>query len=284
MTTAPLDGIHILSTAINVPGPAAAARLAAMGARVTKVEPPTGDPLRLFSPAWYAELTAGQTILTLDHKDPAHQRELHDRLAAADLLLTASRPAALERLGLHWTTLHTRHPRLAHVGITGFPHPNENVSGHDLNYLAELGLLQPPHMPITLLADLAGAERAAAEALALILQRERTGVAAQSWVSLYESAQPFAAPLRHSITTPGAVLGGGLPGYRVYQTADGYIAVAALELHFLQRLEAMTGIAPITHDALEALFKTETSAAWHAKALDADIPIAIVQTTPPQIP
>lgn len=41
----PLTGVNVVSLAINLPGPAACARLAEFGAAVTKVEPPGGDPL-----------------------------------------------------------------------------------------------------------------------------------------------------------------------------------------------------------------------------------------------
>ena len=48
-----LDGMRAVSLAVNVPGPTTAARLVALGASVTKVEPPAGDPLETAHPAWY---------------------------------------------------------------------------------------------------------------------------------------------------------------------------------------------------------------------------------------
>ena len=96
----PLDGIRVVSLAVNLPGPLAAARLAAMGATVTKVEPPDGDPLQRYASGWYAELTQGQQVLTLDLKDRADRTQASRLLADADVLLTAMRPSALARLGL----------------------------------------------------------------------------------------------------------------------------------------------------------------------------------------
>lgn len=58
--TAPLDGFRVVSLAVNLPGPLAAARLREMGAEVIKVEPPAGDPLAVGAPSWYAELIGGQ--------------------------------------------------------------------------------------------------------------------------------------------------------------------------------------------------------------------------------
>src|SRR4051794_29898571 len=47
----PLGGIQVVSLALNVPGPAAAARLCRLGAALAKVEPPGGDPLASGCPA-----------------------------------------------------------------------------------------------------------------------------------------------------------------------------------------------------------------------------------------
>src|SRR5687767_5359056 len=53
---APLEGIRIVLIGVNVPGPVAAARLAEMGAAVTKVEPTGGDQLERLCPDWYHSL------------------------------------------------------------------------------------------------------------------------------------------------------------------------------------------------------------------------------------
>ena len=84
--------MRAVSLAVNVPGPTAAARLAALGASVTKVEPPGGDPLAAAHPAWYDELPRGQRVLTLDLKQAADQAILDEAPRASDLLLTSSRP------------------------------------------------------------------------------------------------------------------------------------------------------------------------------------------------
>src|SRR5438132_29255 len=98
----PLENIHILTLAINLPGPLAVARLRQMGATVVKVEPPGGDPLSFAKPDWYRELHEGVEILPLDLKEKDHRDELNRQLERADLLMTATRPAALARLGLSW--------------------------------------------------------------------------------------------------------------------------------------------------------------------------------------
>jgi alpha-methylacyl-CoA racemase len=87
-----------------------------------------------------------------------------------------------------------------------------------------------------LVADLAGAERAVSAALLLLFTRERGRGAGYAQVALSEAAQSFAEPLRQGLTAPGGVLGGGFPGYRTYRARDGYVALAALEPHFWERL------------------------------------------------
>ncbi|HEY8552776.1 MAG TPA: CoA transferase [Thermaerobacter sp.] len=239
----PLRGCRVVNLALNVPGPVAAARLQALGATVVKVEPPGGDPLASAAPAWYRQLTAGQEVVTLDLKTPDGREALERLLTDADLLLTAQRPSALARLGLAPADVGRRFPRLAYVAIIGYPAPRQDEPGHDLTYLAETGLLDPPVLPRTLMADLAGAERAAAAALALLLARQRGLPDRYVEVILAEAARALAAPLEHGLTGPGGWLGGGLPFYRCYRARDGWVAVAALEPRFARRLLAELSLA-----------------------------------------
>ena len=169
----PLNGIRVLNLAVNLPGPAAAQRLHRLGAVVVKVEPPGGDPMELYHAEWYRDMAAGHAIMKLDLKAPEGRARLAALLTETDLLITASRPAAMARLGLDWPSLNRQYPRLCQVAIVGYPAPRENEAGHDLTYQASLGLLTPPHMPRTLLADMAGAEQTIAASLALLLARER---------------------------------------------------------------------------------------------------------------
>ena len=272
-----LDGIRIVTLAVNLPGPAAARRLHGLGAEVVKVEPPSGDPMELYHAQWYRDMARGQRVVRLDLKGADDRKALHDLLATADLLITASRPAALTRLGLDWASLHRDFPRLCHVAIVGYPAPRDNEAGHDLTYQASLGLLTPPHMPRTLMADMAGAEQTAASALALLLARERGQAAGYAEVALSEAAAAMAEPLRYGTTTPGALLGGAIPEYNIYRTADGWVAVAALEPHFKQRLESLLKIA--TPEEYRSAFAGQSSSYWQEWGQQRDIPIETVRDT-----
>ena len=281
VTNGPLAGLMVVTLAVNVPGPAAAARLRALGASVVKVEPPSGDPLMHHNPAWYRALSGGQEVVKLNLKEPEDFSLLEGYLTRADLLLTSSRTGALKRLGLDPDELRRKYPRLSGVAITGFPSPRGDEPGHDLTYLAEYGLLTPPEMPRSLLADLAGAERAVSAALALLLGRERGVGSAHVEVALSEAAAYLAEPLRFGITAPGAHLGGGFPGYGLYEASDGWIAVAALEPHFWEGLRGELGLEDAGREALEEVFRRETAAHWEGWAAGRDLPIVALKGAPP---
>src|SRR5690348_16922617 len=272
-----LSGISVISLSINTPGPVAAWRLAEMGASVTKVEPPAGDPLKTFAPEWYKSLANRQRIMTLDLKNSDDRQELETLLKKADLLLASSRPSALRRLKLEWQTLHARHPRLCFVGIVGYPEPLEERSGHDLTYLASAGLVNPPQLPPSLYVDLAGAERCVSLAMALLLRHERTGEAGCATVSLYRCAVELAVPVRAGLTSPDGMLRGSHPLYGLYEASDGWIAIAALESHFAERLLAGLGLQQPDREKLAEAFRRRNADEWEQWAIERDLPLAAVR-------
>jgi crotonobetainyl-CoA:carnitine CoA-transferase CaiB-like acyl-CoA transferase len=245
-----LQGLRAVSMALNLPGPAACARLRELGATIVKVEPLAGDPFSQFCPPWYRRLHAGLEVHRVDLKSPEGRAAMERFLHGADLFITAQRPAALARLGLDSTSLAARHPRLCHVAITGHAPPDDGIAGHDLTYLALHGLLAPPALPPTLFADMAGAERVVSTALALVHARDRDGRGHAAAVPLADAAAALAQPLAEGLTRRGALLGGGFAGYNLYAARDGWVAVAALEPHFARRLGEALGLDELTVEGL----------------------------------
>ena len=268
----PLAGIRVVSLASNLPGPIAAAQLASMGAQVTKIEPPAGDPLAAVARAWYNELVADQEIVVLDLKQSEQRGRLDDYLAEADALITAMRPSALSRLDLH--RLSETHPALVHVEIVGHDGDAAEVPGHDLTYQAAHGTLCPPTMPLVPVANLLGAERAVSAAVAGLLSRTRVGRGGHYKIVLDHAAQMAGAAVRHGLMGPATPLGGALPTYRIYPTLDGYVALGALEPHFAARVTEHIGR---TIEELESTFKTRTTSDWEAIGRELDIPLAEVK-------
>jgi alpha-methylacyl-CoA racemase len=261
----PLKGVRIISLALNLPGPAALRRLADMGARCLKVNPPTGDAMQAYTPQGYGLLHQGIQELTLDLKALRGQAALAKRLAHCDVLLTSFRPSALAKLGLDWKALRRAHPHLSLVQIVGAPGPQAEVPGHDLTYQAEVGLVPGMALPASLFADMAGALMASEAVLQAMLMQKNTGKGSLHEVALSEAAAWLALPRDWKMTTPDGAVGGAHAGYRLYACQDGRVAVAALEPHFAQRLCEAAGVA-LGHPVKD-MFKPEVHqavAAWLA--------------------
>ncbi|HEU0190753.1 MAG TPA: CoA transferase [Mycobacterium sp.] len=272
-----LDGVRVVSLAVNIPGPLAAARLAGLGAMVTKVEPPGGDPLAAVAPDWYVDLVRNQTVLVLDLKDSGDRAKLDVELAGADLFLTSTRPAALRRLGLDGAN--QRFLGLSHVEIVGYDGDLEDRPGHDLTYQAAHGTLQPPLMPTVPVVDLLGAERAVSAALLALLAKAGSGAGQTHRVVLADAAADAGAAVRYGISGPGDPLGGATPTYGIYPSADGYLAVGAIEPHFRERTLTALGAAD-TREDLARIFAGHSTRHWEELAAKVDIPLTGIAGTP----
>lgn len=262
----PLSGLRAICMAINVPGPAAAAILAAQGMEIIKIEPPAGDLTGHAMPGWYAELNRAATVETVDLRSEGGTARFHELLRGADLLISSHRRTALARLGITVPELAALNPALCWVEIVGDTQAPD-VPGHDLTYQAAVGLLQGEAMPRTLIADLAGAEAAAGAAAALLLGRERGRPGRHAAVGLRQAAERFAAPVRHRATVAGGILSGARPEYAIYPLADGHVACAAFEPHFKARLDALAGDDPA------GFFAALTMAECRALAEAEDLPL-----------
>jgi crotonobetainyl-CoA:carnitine CoA-transferase CaiB-like acyl-CoA transferase len=281
--TKPLKGVRVISLALNLPGPAALRRLADMGARCTKINPPAGDAMKAYTPAGYEMLHAGVRELTLDLKTPAGQAALHKRLATTDVLLASFRPSALRKLGLGWASLRQQYPQLSLIQIVGAPGLMAEVPGHDLTYQAEVGLVPGLDLPASLFADMAGALLASEATLQAVLQQKTSGRGSFREVALSEAAHWLALPRQWKMTTPDGPVGGAHAGYKLYPCKDGRVAVAALEPHFAQRLCEAAGLSishpvrdlfkPATAKAIAGFLATQTVDQLNALAQARDIPM-----------
>ncbi len=289
-----LGGVRILSLALNLPGPAALMRCAAMGAVCRKLEPPSADPMALYSPRAYADMHGGIEVWQAHLKSESGQAALEQALAATDVLLTSFRPAALDKLGLGWDALSRRHPHLSMVRIVGSAGPLADVPGHDLTYQAEAGLVQGGTLPPSLFADMAGALMASEAVLQACLHRQRSGHGSLREVGLAQAAQWLALPWHWGLTTPEGEVGGAHAGYRVYACADGSVAVAALEPHFAARLCAVAGLPangdachmrdPATHAAIAAFVRGLDCTQLDALAQSHDLPLHTLPGAGPAAP
>jgi len=251
--------------ALNLPGPLAVAHLAEEGAGVTKIEPPAGDPLAAICASLYNQLHRHVHVERVDLKSAGGDSRIRTLLGDADVFISSQRPSALARLGLDSVSL----APIRWLNIVG-ERAQPEVAGHDLTYLARAGLLRD-ELPVTVLADVMGSERAFSAVLLLL--RQPPGTHAE--VGLYDSLDSLAAPLRHGLTAPGALLGGGLPAYGIYPAKEGTVAIAALEPHFRERLYRALALAP--ESDLRAVMLERTAEEWERWGEQYDVPIARVR-------
>ncbi|MCG6902470.1 MAG: CoA transferase [Rhodobacter sp.] len=247
----PLDGLVVLDFTTLLPGPMASLLLAEAGAEVIKVERPgTGDEMRAYPPekggesALFALLNRGKDSLTVDLKSPEDRARLVPFLDRADVVIEQFRPGVMARLGLGYEDLSQTYPGLIYCSITGFGQtgPKAQVAGHDLNYIAQTGLLAlsigPPEAPVVppaLIADLAGGAYPAMMNILLALElRRQSGRGTHLDISMTDNMFPLAwwALGQRAATgvAPGNgdnLLTGGAARYRLYPASDGQILAAA---------------------------------------------------------
>ena len=232
----PLEGALVVDLTRYLPGPFASRELLQLGARVVRIEPPGGDPMRETAPAWHEALNEGKESVTCDLKaEPDRGRAL---CADADVVIEGFRPGVAGRLGIGPADLPDT---VVYCSITGFGvgGKHEQRAAHDLNYQGWAGLLADtaPALPPVQVADLAaGSLTAVNRILAALLEREKTGRGAHLVVSMTHASHRFAAHRLGGEPVP-KLLTGGLACYGIYPTADGrYLTVAALEQKFFARL------------------------------------------------
>lgn len=102
-------------------GPMCGAVLAAMGARVTRIESSRRpDPTRTSTPEFFRRLNGAKCDLSLDLAEARGQARLRDAVDGADILITSARPRAFEGLGLDPGDVFAANPGLVWVAVTAY--------------------------------------------------------------------------------------------------------------------------------------------------------------------
>jgi len=273
MTQLPLKGILVLDFSTLLPGPFATLMLAEAGATVIKVERAgRGDEMRSYEPKLGADsmnfqlLNAGKDSIVVDLKAKDAFERMKPLIAKADVVVEQFRPGVMDRLGFGYNALRAINPKLIYCAITGWGQsgPKSTVAAHDLNYMADAGLLGlscgndgAPVVPPVLVADLAGgAYPAAVNILLAIIHRDRTGEGACLDIAMGENLLPLAYWGLGDGFVAGqwprggdALVTGGSPRYQIYRTADErYLAAAPIEERFWHNFCELIGLAPALRD------------------------------------
>lgn len=248
-----LQGLTVLDLSRNLPGPACALMLQELGASVVKIEPPHGDEARSM-PTLYQALNGNKTIVTADFRTPEGIATLKEHAQKADVLIEGFRPGVMAEMGCSYDTLKALNPRLVMCSITGYGQTGDKarLAGHDINFLAESGLLKRLQtadgqlaMPGMQIGDVfGGTAMAAIGILAGLLKAQRTGQGCYVDISMTHCLAPLKvlpdamAQMWQALTGKPMphqedLLSGGLACYNLYRTADGHtLVVGALEHRF----------------------------------------------------
>ena len=251
----PLQGQIVLDFSQFLAGPAAAMRLADLGARVIKIERPNGGDIcrQLYisnlgvegDSTLFHSINRNKEGFAADLKNPDDLAAVRTLITKADVLIENFRPGVMAKLGLDFAAVSKMNPRLVYGSVTGYGtegpwvgKPGQDLLAQSLSGLTWLsGNDGEPPVPMGLsVADLTASAHLVEGILACLVRRSVTGAGGRVEVSLMESildlqfevitthlndgGQP---PRRSAVSNGHAYLGAP---YGIYASSDGYLALA----------------------------------------------------------
>lgn len=295
-----LDGIRVLDLTRLLPGPYATQLLADAGADVVKVEDPKRGDYARETPPYTEEgvgrlfdaVNRGKRSVALDLTDESDRNAFYALAAEADAVVEGFSPGTVEKLGVDYDTLTEYNEDIVYCSVSGYGQTGDfrDRAGHDLNYLASVGVLdanrrdtdEQPRIPGVPIADMTGGLFAAFSVATALLSRELGAGGAYIDTSLADAAfsasQPLSMLAFDDDPRPGRTpLTGQFPWYDTYEAAEGgHVALAALEEPFWESFceaaerpdlvdyHGTTDPAELEalRDELEDVFAERTAAEW----------------------
>jgi len=292
----PLNGVKMIEIAGIVPGPFAAMMLADMGADILRIDRAQTDGLGLTGDPEVPSLDflgRGRRSIAVDLKNPEGVATVLRLAEKADALLEGFRPGVMERLGLGPDVCLERNPRLVYGRMTGLGQegPLAHAAGHDINYIALAGALDPigrrggpPCPPLNLVGDFGGGGMLLAYGVVCaLLERSHSGKGQVVDAAMVDGAAALMT-IFHGAQQSGwwneergtNMLDTGAHFYDVYETKDAkYVSIGSIEPKFYAELLEKTGLAgediprqmdrsgwESTKERLKGIFKSKTRDEW----------------------
>lgn len=303
----PLDHIRILDLSWLLPY---TTLLADFGADVIKIEEPTrGDYSRGLPPLVDGEGAAflinhrNKKSMTLNLKFEKGKKIFYKLVEKSDVLVESFRPGVVKRLGVDYETVKKFNQKIIYCSVSGYGQngPYKDLPGHDINYIAEAGILGLNKtsegkfvIPDINIADLAACLYAPISILIALINREKTGRGQYIDLSIFDSAVSLLSLPASAYFATGfeGFPFKGLPHYNIYQTKDEkYITLGILEERFWRNLCKVLDKEEMTKDIFptgkrrkeifslfEKTFKTRDRDEWFTLLKDADVPCGSVHT------
>lgn len=263
MIELPLKGLVVLEFCQYLSGPSAGLRLADLGARVIKIERPQGgDAGRKLaikdmwvddSSLLFHTINRNKESFTANLKDEEDVAIIKKLITKADVLMHNFRPGIMQKNGLDYSTVQQLNPRIIYAEISGYGKegPWKNKPGQDLLLQSITGIAHttgsgtngPVPFGIAIADILCGAQLVQG-ILAALIRRQKKSIGALIEISLMESLLDFQFELLTTYYTNNkqperSHISNGHPllsaPYGIYATADGFIALAMMDIHILAK-------------------------------------------------
>ncbi|AEA28620.1 Formyl-CoA transferase [Pseudonocardia dioxanivorans CB1190] len=265
----PLAGLLVADFSRVLAGPYATMLLADMGAEVVKVEGPSGDETRTWTPpsrgedsTYYLGVNRGKRSIVLDLRDEADAALGRELARRADVVIQNFKPGGLARYGLDFESVRTANPATVYASISGFgAGAGARVPGYDLMVQAISGLMSltgdpdgPPYRAGISVFDVMAGNHAVIGILAALRHRDATGEGQHVEVNLLSSALTGLVNHSSAYVAGGVVptrMGNAHPSVFPYEplpTADNDLIVAAANDGQFRRLCEVLGIPDVPDD------------------------------------